>query len=291
MALRRCSVAARGLWIEMLCVATQFEPYGYLAEGDRPLTAEEIAVMVGAKPAEVRRLTNELERRGVFSRDALGRIYSRRLVREAEALQRLRKNGAKGGNPNLIKRNSDGLDNQAVIQEAKPQSPEANSPESVSPASVQQAPLLRAAEVMGVSVDAFYKRRNWLVFGHAFETWRQDGCDPERDIWPTIAALRAKLGEVPESPVYFRKAVYEARDRRLAHSHVIGAPAVASGARVHASGVEAGAAIASPQLWADRLAVFATAGVWSRSWGPKPGAAGCLVPGEQRTEDGIQGSE
>ena len=36
--LRSCSVAARGLWIDLLCVAHECEPYGHLMINGRPMT-------------------------------------------------------------------------------------------------------------------------------------------------------------------------------------------------------------------------------------------------------------
>jgi len=100
-ALRSCSVPARGLWLEMICVMHQAEPYGHLVVNGKALTTETLARMVGCSQAECKRWQRELEDAGVFSR-VDGVIVSRRMVRDEE-IRRLRAEGGKlGGNPNLV---------------------------------------------------------------------------------------------------------------------------------------------------------------------------------------------
>jgi hypothetical protein len=99
-ALRSCSVGARGLWIEMICIMHQAEPYGHLVVNGRGIEAETLARMVGASKREVGGWLVELERAGVFSQDD-GTIVSRRMVRD-EAIRKVRAEGGKlGGNPAL----------------------------------------------------------------------------------------------------------------------------------------------------------------------------------------------
>lgn len=102
--LRRSSLAARGLWIDMLCIAAQADLTGYLAVKKHPLTAHDIARMVGGSDSEVATLIDELERNGVLSRDRNGMIYSRRMVKDDRTAKISQKNGKKGGNPSLGKR-------------------------------------------------------------------------------------------------------------------------------------------------------------------------------------------
>jgi DNA-binding Lrp family transcriptional regulator len=101
--LRACSIAARGLWMELLCIAAGHDPIGYVAVNGRSLSAEEIARIAGLAAPEVETLLRELERNGVFSRDRKGAIYSRRMIRDQKRAKTARKNGKNGGNPNLIK--------------------------------------------------------------------------------------------------------------------------------------------------------------------------------------------
>lgn len=100
-ALRLCSYAAQGLWMRMLCIAAVHDPIGYVAVAGRALDPTAIARMTGGSEGEVQILLDELARNGVFSSDRNGRIYSRRMVRDARKSAEARKNGKKGGNPNL----------------------------------------------------------------------------------------------------------------------------------------------------------------------------------------------
>lgn len=99
--LRVCSLAARGLWIEMLTVMHTATPRGSLTMNDRQMTPRQLAALVGATVKEVETLLQELEEAGVFSRDDGGTIYSRRMKRDEGQAARDKENGKKGGNPNL----------------------------------------------------------------------------------------------------------------------------------------------------------------------------------------------
>src|SRR5688572_23363657 len=78
--LQSCSIASRGLWIEIMCICHQCDPYGYLAINGSPMGPERLARLVGESPALIKKLLKELEDAGVFSKDEQGRIYSRRMV-------------------------------------------------------------------------------------------------------------------------------------------------------------------------------------------------------------------
>jgi hypothetical protein len=119
--LRACSLAARGLWADMLCIMHQGTPYGHLtlpATGEdgrkdvlRPILPHILARMVGTSTEDVQRLLEELESAGVFSRSEDGIIYSRRMVKD----ERLRESRANGGiqslnNPNVPRPRDDRKD-------------------------------------------------------------------------------------------------------------------------------------------------------------------------------------
>ena len=99
--LRVCSLAARGLWIEMLCLMHEARPHGSLLVNARPVSAAQLANLVGATPAEVEGYLAELEEAGVFSRDDDGALDSRRMRRDAAKARADRDNGKAGGNPAL----------------------------------------------------------------------------------------------------------------------------------------------------------------------------------------------
>lgn len=125
-ALRLCSFGAQGLWMRMLCIASAHDPIGYVAVAGRALDPTAIARMTGGSEWEVQTLLAELDRNGVFSRDRTGRIYSRRMVRDARKAAEARKNGKKGGNPSLSSNKGNPVsDNPQVKPQDKPQRPEA----------------------------------------------------------------------------------------------------------------------------------------------------------------------
>lgn len=90
-ALRVCTLAARGLWMELLCIMHEAAPYGHLTINGRPATDTQLATLTGTDLSTVRQLLTELEEAGVFSRNRNGVIYSRRMTRD----EKRRKDGKK----------------------------------------------------------------------------------------------------------------------------------------------------------------------------------------------------
>jgi len=102
-ALRTCSLAARGLWIDMICYMHEGNPYGVLKVNQKVILAPNLAVMIGATLPETEGWLDELESAGVFDRGENGEIMSRRMIRD-ESLRNARASGGKlGGNPSLVK--------------------------------------------------------------------------------------------------------------------------------------------------------------------------------------------
>lgn len=102
-ALKMCSLAARGLWMEMLGIMHEAEPRGHLVIKSQIPNDQQLAAIVGAGVDEVSNLVNELENSGVFSRKRHGIIFSRRMVKDTERSRKLTENGSRGGNPSLCK--------------------------------------------------------------------------------------------------------------------------------------------------------------------------------------------
>lgn len=110
-AVRMCSLAARGLWIEMICVMHEAQPYGHMLVNRRAPTVRQMAAMFGVPEREVSRLLAELEAAGVFSRSDDGTIYSRRMVRDQAVRVKARADGSRGGNPALRREADNHWDN------------------------------------------------------------------------------------------------------------------------------------------------------------------------------------
>lgn len=123
-ALSVCSLAAQGLWMRMLCIMSMADPPGHLilpptirSESE----AKQVARMCHADARQVRPLLGELETRGVFGRDNVGNIISRRMIRDADLSERGRHAATKGwvkrkgqpkGQPNAVRPNGDAIGSQ-----------------------------------------------------------------------------------------------------------------------------------------------------------------------------------
>lgn len=93
-ALRTCSPAARGLWLDMLCL--MHAEGGYLTLNGRPLDDEKISRMVGEPIKSVRACIKELGEAGIFSVDDDGRMFSGRMVKRAKFVAQAKVAGSRG---------------------------------------------------------------------------------------------------------------------------------------------------------------------------------------------------
>jgi hypothetical protein len=89
------------MWMRMLCIAAKASPIGYVTVNGQPLDLPVLARLCGCLEGEATVLIGELDRNGVFSRDRKGRIYNRRLVKDAQRMAVARENGKDGGNPEI----------------------------------------------------------------------------------------------------------------------------------------------------------------------------------------------
>lgn len=146
--LRMCSLAARGLWAEMICLMHEAEPYGSLLVNGAPITDKQLASLVGASHREVTAALAELEAAGVFSLDGAV-IYSRRMRRDKEKSERDKANGKGGGNPRL----KAGVNppDKAQKLEARDQNSEPNGSGGKPPSDPKAEYFRRGREVLGPS--------------------------------------------------------------------------------------------------------------------------------------------
>lgn len=99
--LRLCSISARGLWTEMMCIMHDAERYGSLLVNGKRIDKKQLAGLAGISEKDCTSLLFELEGNGVFSRDEDGTIFSRRMRRDFEKAVKDKQNGKGGGNPRL----------------------------------------------------------------------------------------------------------------------------------------------------------------------------------------------
>lgn len=80
---RSCSLGARGLWMDILCIAgvNRGKEHGFLLISGRKPTSADISRILGASVIEVETLLKEIVDRRVCSVDRRGVIYCRRMVR------------------------------------------------------------------------------------------------------------------------------------------------------------------------------------------------------------------
>lgn len=116
-ALQSCSLPARGLWHEMLCLMHECEPYGHMAVNGKPMKPAQIARLVGITEKEYQKLLQELMDSGVPSIAEDGSIFSRRMVRDEHIRNVRAEAGKKGGNPNLVGNKVKQKDNQTSNQD------------------------------------------------------------------------------------------------------------------------------------------------------------------------------
>ena len=167
--LRVCSLGARGLWMDLLAVMHEAEPYGHLLVNGIVPTAKMLAQAVGSTAGEVNRLMGELLAAGVPSVNGDRIWFSRRMVRDKQRKIINTTNGQGGGNPKLRSRITES-DNRTSQEPDKPSDkphagatgashiPEARSQkEETPPPSV--SPPLEASEDL-LAIPKFLKAEN-----------------------------------------------------------------------------------------------------------------------------------
>lgn len=99
--LKGCSLAARGLWIELLTLMHEGTPRGHLIVGTKAPTPAELSRLIGVPAGMVARSLAELEANGVAHRTEAGVVFSKRMVRDTERGVAAAEHGRLGGNPQV----------------------------------------------------------------------------------------------------------------------------------------------------------------------------------------------
>ncbi len=145
-AVRSVSLAARGLWTDMLCLMHEGDRRGFLQHATgKPVTAEQLARMTGCSTDEVSRLLQELSDSGVFSCTDHGVIYSRRIVRDERKRQLCAEAGKRGGGNPTFKGQDKG-DTKGDAKGDPKQKPKASSSSSSSSSKLKSKAGDKAAD-------------------------------------------------------------------------------------------------------------------------------------------------
>lgn len=102
--LSRCSKAAKGFWIDALCLLSETECRGVFRTDGIPWSDEDIALAVGGDIAENLRCLTELFVKSVIARTSDGAVFSRRMVRDEQKRTKCSEAGKRGGGNPTFKR-------------------------------------------------------------------------------------------------------------------------------------------------------------------------------------------
>lgn len=260
-ALRAVSVAARGFWMECLCIMHEAKPYGHLLLNGEPVEGDTLARMTGTSVDEAAALLAELRKAGVLSVTGRGVVFSRRMTKDHARAQ-------KGRNAVKLRyaQASDDVEQSEAPSRLPSRVPITQKPEARYQKPEQEA---RAREDLSSEINQLnrilgFDESDWQ--NHAkniriLADLKASGCDFERHIRP--AAERAGRGGTKRSLAYIRPKAEELRDAEgLVKS--MPTPFVPTDERG----------------WHDRMRGWQDAGRWSPKWGPSPDAPGCKCPPE-----------
>ncbi|WP_201404234.1 hypothetical protein [Kaistia sp. 32K] len=311
-ALRAVSLAARGLWMECLCLMHEAKPYGHLLIAGQPVGNDMLSRMVGASLDEVDAMMAELDKAGVLSRTRNGVVYSRRMTKDFQRSKIGQKAVERRWSQAIENTEEKSLPNRYPNRSPITQKPEANlekkaaaaeSPppqEADPPANAAAAALLEFDDLKGrerrraVTDDAVaLHRRVCAMLGseHGYRNdlgevvaWLQAGYG-EKEILATIEAVqRRQTFQLPTSLRYFRQAIADSDARKRPEMP----------ARRGAASSEP-----TPDLWRQQLRQWGQTRVsrgpdeaswpdyrrWNAAvWGPPPLSGRCRAPAEMLEE-------
>jgi hypothetical protein len=191
-----CSLAARGLWIDLIGYMHEGEPYGHLTVNGVAPTLEQVASLVGRPSREVEKAFGELVSLGVCSREG-DRTISRRMVRDKTKEERDQSNGKGGGNPRLIA----GV-NPPVNGVDKAQKLEAREPEEKEEATGSSEPVRPRLKYPPAFEGWWlaYPKTQVMSKKEALTAWNRLSPDDHLAAVAALAKYRAFLQSKPDHP-------------------------------------------------------------------------------------------
>jgi len=222
--LQSCSMAAQGLWINLMCIAHECEPYGHLTINGKAMSPAQLGRQVGLSIKECTSLIQELEDAGVISRTEDSCMFSRRMVAD-ERIRNIRAEaGRLGGNPNLLANKVIQKDNQTLNQTLTPSSSSSSSSSNNTPKPPSATP-----DGFAEFWERYPKKVGKPAAVKAFRSARINGHLPE-----VLADVEAKAGSeawtkaggqfVPNPATYLNQRRWEDEgSRSAAHDPMAGA--------------------------------------------------------------------
>jgi len=117
--LRRCSLAAQGVWINLICLSYECEEVGVFSTAGQPWPDRDVAAAVGGDIAEILRAIDELIAKRVLERSKGGSLMCPRVVRDEEFRRKCSVAGKKGGGNPSLKSTSKGSSKASVKEPLK----------------------------------------------------------------------------------------------------------------------------------------------------------------------------
>lgn len=100
--LQLCSVTAKGLMIDLMCLMHMSDKYGFLLINGVQIDDKSLAKVLRMNTKPLTKALQQLVKNGVLKKDDSGVLYCKRMV-EDDRLREIRKaSGKLGGNPNLV---------------------------------------------------------------------------------------------------------------------------------------------------------------------------------------------
>ncbi len=223
--LRQCEPLSRYLWLEMIGLMHEADPYGHLVFAGQPLSAPKLARIISMDRADVEAGLAELESMAVFSRTKEGVIFSRRMVRDEQKHRKASNFGKRGAKAKSLKDNekSDTLKGgpkgtQGVTLQPRGQRPESREEEIQTSVPVTARPPQLPTDVRSVMAEGGFVSPppDLPLLGE----WYGLGATLEQDILPVVRTVSARLGKAPFKLKVFDAAIREKLaddEREIAH--------------------------------------------------------------------------